>query len=89
MNYSYSPNREAAMQALREGIGINECVTKFGISAKTVYRYLHQIKVAPPVKSHNDKIVKLKEATHGNVRISFEMPYEDFMKMLQNGLKHG
>jgi len=71
-----SPNREAAKQALREGMTPKECALKFPITERTAWRYLKEVREGP-AKPH-----EIKEGRSKPVRITLEMGSKDFAKLL-------
>lgn len=72
-----SPNKAAAVEALRKGIRPEECAVKFDISTRTASRYLKQIKEGQFIKPP-----RVKEARDEPVRITIEMGSKDFAKLL-------
>ena len=77
-----SPNREAAMQALRKGMSIKECIVKFDISQRTAYRYLAQISY----DSFSKKVSESQQSTklrRSPIKITIEMEFEDVPELLE------
>lgn len=79
-----SPNREAAMQALREGMSPGVCAIKYSISVRTAWRYLNQIKP----KAGKAEPRQPKETRDAPVKITLEMGSEEFTKLLDMLMHH-
>jgi hypothetical protein len=55
--FSPNPHKEEALQALREGVSIEEVVRRWGISDKTARRYQKEAKEGPkPPKPQSTKV---------------------------------
>ncbi len=72
-------NLDEVIAALRGGMSPKECAAKFGISIRTAFRYLKEIRELSPIAPATQAIPTMSMP----VKISLEMSSSDFSKLLQ------
>ena len=88
--FKSSIHKPAVMQALREGMSPKKCAEMFPINVRTAYRYLKELRYHKEIEKglRQPEPQQIKEPRSTPVRITIEMDFADFRKVLGQ-LKEG